>query len=290
MRCFAALMVGVLAVASASSAPASESARQILDRQRALDDGERRWSDRHQRLTMEVIAAERSGRVLTVDLFDKKVAGDEQRTMAFFSSPASAKGTAFLAITHPDRPADQWLYLPEFRRARRIGGAARTSGFVGTDFTYHDLDLLAEMPHWTEADAASSLRGEETVDGVPCHVIELAPRRADIGYERIMVWLGRDDLVVRRVEFYEQAPSAGWLGLGGGGSAQPLRRITQSEVRRVGSIPVPFRAEVQTPAAGTRTVVTFAAVAFDQGLPDDLFTQPALEWGSFSPGHAARAE
>ena len=75
-----------------------------------------------------------------------------------------------------------------------------------------------------------------------------------------------------------------------GGSAQPLRRITQSDVRRVGSIPVPFRAEVQTPAAGTRTVVTFAAVAFDQGLPDDLFTQPALEWGSFSPGHAARAE
>ena len=290
MRCFAALMVGVLAVASASSAPASESARQILDRQRVLDDGERRWSDRHQRLTMEVIAAERPGRALTVDLFDKKVAGGEQRTMAFFSSPASAKGTAFLAITHPDRPADQWLYLPEFRRARRIGGAARTSGFVGTDFTYHDLDLLAEMPHWTEADAASSLRGEETVDGVPCHVIELAPRRADIGYQRIVVWLGCDDLVVRRVEFYEQAPSAGWLGLGGGGSAQPLRRITQSDVRRVGSIPVPFRAEVQTPAAGTRTVVTFAAVAFDQGLPDDLFTQPALEWGSFSPGHAARAE
>ena len=202
------------------------------------------------------------------------------------SSPANVKGTAFLAITHPDRPADQWLYLPELRRSRRVGGAARYSGFVGTDFTYHDLDLLAEMPHWTEADAASSLRGEETVEGVPCHVIELTPAREEIGYQRIVVWLGRDDLVSRRIDFYEEAPAAGWLGLGGGEAPAPTRRLLQGDVRRVGAIPVPFRAEVQTPAAGSKTTVTFESVTFDQSLPDDLFAQPALEWGSYRAGAA----
>ena len=279
----ALLVLGLLATA-ASPLVAAETARQILDRQRALDDGERRWVDRHQRLTMEVVSPDHAGRSMAVELFDKKVAGGEQRTMAFFSAPASVKGTAFLAITHPSRAADQWLYLPEFRRARRVGGAARYSGFVGTDFTYHDLDLLAEMPQWAEADATSSLRGEETVDGVPCHVIELTPVREDIGYQRIVVWVGRDDLVARRIEFYEQAPTAGWLGLGGG--AVPTRRITQSDVRRVGAIPVPFHVEVQTPAAASKTVVTFTSVTFDQSLPDDLFTQPALEWGTYTPGSA----
>jgi hypothetical protein len=274
----ATLILGPAPLAAASGA---ETARQILDRQRALDGGERRWSDRRQQLTMEVVAPGRPVRTLAVELFDKKSA-DGTRTIAYFSSPASVKGTAFLAVNHADRAADQWLYLPEYRRARRVGGAARTSGFVGTDFTYHDLDLLAALPDWDESDASAELRGEETIAGMPCHVIELTPTREDVGYQRIVLWLGRDDLVARQVELYEEAPSGGWLGLGGGDSA-PTRRIVQSDVRRIGNIPVPFHAEVQTPAAGSKTIVTFAAVTFDQALPDDLFTQPALEWGSYAP-------
>jgi len=193
------------------------------------------------------------------------------------------KGTAFFAITRPDRPADQWLWLPEARRARRIGGAARKQGFVGTDFTYHDLDLLSEMPSWTEAEATSTLAGEATIDDVPCHVISLTPQREDIGYERIVLWLGKADLVARQVDFYETAPSAGWFGLGGAAQAPPTRRFTQRDVRPAGTIPVAHRAEVETPAAGTKTLVTFSQIAFDQRLPDDLFSQPAMEWGRYTP-------
>ena len=101
-----------------------------------------------------------------------------------------------------------------------------------------------------------------------------------------MVWLGRDDLVARRIDFYEEASAAGWLGLDGGDAPAPTRRVLQRDVRRVGAIPVPFRAEVETPAAGSKTTVTFESVTFDQSLPDDLFNQPALEWGSYSAGTA----
>jgi len=260
---------------------AGETARQILDRQRALDDGERRWSDRLQRLQMEVFGPTRAPRQMAVDLFDKKYPAREQRTIAYFSAPDSVKGTAFFAVIHADRPADQWLYLPEARRARRIGGEARKQGFVGTDFTYHDLELLADLPSWTEADAASTLRGEETIDGVPCHVIELTPTRDDVGYEQIVLWLGREDLIARQVELYETAPSSGWLGFGGAASAPPSRRIRQSDVRAIGRIPVPHRAEVETPSAGSKTTVVFTHVAFDQNFPDDLFSQAAMEWGGY---------
>ena len=245
----------VLLIVLTSAGPtwAAETARQILDRQRALDDGGRRWTDRHERLQLEVLAPARAPRQLVVDLFDRKYPDHQQRTMAYFSAPDTVKGTAFLSISHPDRPDDQWLYLPEAKRARRIGGALRKQGFVGTDFTYHDLDLLAEMPSWTEADATSTLRGDETVDGVRCHVIELAPKREDIGYERIVLWLGTDDLVARQVEFYESAAPSGWFSLGTSAPTAPTRRIRQSDVRPVGAIAVPFRAEVETPSAGTKT-------------------------------------
>jgi hypothetical protein len=280
MRIAWAVMLAWLFIAPAGAA---ETARQILDRQRALDRGERRWTTRHQQLALEVIDPQRAPRTLTLDLFDKKYPHDEQRTMAYFSAPENVKGTAFFAVTRPDRPADQWLWLPEARRARRIGGEARRQGFIGTDFTYHDLDLLSEMPSWTEADATSALEGEASLDGTSCVIITLTPQREDIGYERIVLWLGRDDLVARQVDFYEEAPASGWFGFGGA-ATPPTRRFSQRDIRRVGAIPVAYRAEVETPAAGSKTVVAFSEIGFDQPLPDELFSQPAMEWGRFTIG------
>jgi len=274
-----AILIGALA-AVAVAAQAGETGRQILDRQRALDDGARRWADRHEQLQMEILDPGREARHMALDLFDRKRPDRNQQTMAYFSAPDSVKGTAFLAITRANGPADQWLYLPTAKRARRIGGEVRKQGFLGTDFTYHDIDLLAQMPSWTETDAASSLRGEAVIDGVACHVIELTPKREDIGYERIVLWLGRDDLIMRQVELFESAPSSGWFGLGGS-SAAPTRRIRQSDVRSVGGIPVAHHVEVETPGAGTKTIVTFAQVTFDQGLPDELFSQAAMDWGGY---------
>ncbi len=276
-----ALTIAVLAVLAAPAA-AAETAREILERQRGLADGARRWSDRQQTLSMQVVDPSRAPRTLVLDLFDQHGPAGVQRTMLYLSAPRAVQGTALLAVAHPGRAADQWLYLPEQRRARRIAGAARTQPFLGTDFTYHDLDLLAEMPSWREADADAVLRGEAVVDGTPCHVIDLTPRREDIGYARIGLWLGKEDLVARRVELFAAAPTSGWFGAADEGHV-PTRRITQSDVRTVGAIPVPHRAEVETPAAGTKTMVTFAKVTFDQQLPDDLFTQAALEWGSYQP-------
>jgi len=269
------------ALAIAGAARGDESARAILDRQRALDEGERHWSERREHLQMEVIDPRRAPRQMELERFDKRYPAGEERTIAYFSAPDTVKGTALLAIAHPDRSADQWLFLPETKRARRIGGEVRKQGFVGSDLSYHDLDVLERMPTWSESDTAARLRGAALIDGVACHVIELTPHRAGIGYQRIVVWLGRDDLVARQVELYETVPPTGWFGAGGADPAQPTRRVRQSDVRSVGRIPLPHRVDVETPDAGTKTTVVFTAVAFDQGLPDALFTQPALEWGRY---------
>jgi outer membrane lipoprotein-sorting protein len=260
-------VVALLLVGLAASAVAgAETARQILDRRKALEDTTRHWSDRHQRMKLRILDRRGGERARELELYEARYPGDEHKTILFFLSPAEVKGTGFLAFTHKGRPADQWLYLPDLKRVRQITARARNESFVGTDLSYHDLDLIQEMTAWSEDDAASRLRPEETVDGVPAHVIELEPKRDDIDYTRIVLWLGRDDLVPRRLEFYE-------------GEADPKKRITQAEVRAVGAIPVPHHLEVVTPGAGTRTVIDVADVRFDQGLREDQFSQRYLEQG-----------
>jgi hypothetical protein len=260
------LLAGLVILLSLAGAAGAETARQILDRRKALDDTTRHWDDRHQRMKLRIVDKRGGERTRELDLYERREPADEQKTILFFLSPAEVKGTAFLAYTHKGRPADQWLYLPELKRVRQITARTRKESFVGTDLSYHDLDLIQEMVSWSESDAASSLRAEETIGGVACHVIELAPAREDIAYKKIVLWLGKDDLVPRQLEFFEDG-------------AEPKKRLTQGEVRAIGAIPVAHHIEVKTLAAGTRTDIDISDVQFNQKLDPDLFTQRALERG-----------
>ena len=51
-RTLAIMLAATLAVAGA--VPAEETARQILDRRKALDDTTRHWNDRHEKLTLRI--------------------------------------------------------------------------------------------------------------------------------------------------------------------------------------------------------------------------------------------
>jgi outer membrane lipoprotein-sorting protein len=266
MRRTGLLLAAVATLAIAGVGSAGETARQILDRRKALDDTAHHWDDRHEHMKLTISDRRGSERVRELDLYERKYPGDEQKSIVFFQTPAEVKGTAFLAFTHKGRPADQWLYLPELKRVRQITARSRSESFVGTDLSYHDLDLLNEMVSWTENDATSSLHGTEVVDGVQCWVIDLAAQREDIGYKHVRLWLGQDDLVPRRIEFYEDGD-------------QPKKRLTQSAVKTIGTIPTPHRIDVETPSAGSRTAVEIADVQFNQKLEDDLFTERALERG-----------
>ena len=260
----ATLAVGLL-VAMSAAASANE-AWDILDQRRHLEETTRRWDDLSRKMTLRVVYRAGGTREDQIEVYERRADG-ERKTIAFVVAPAEVKGTGFLAYAHAGRAPEQWLYVPDLKRVRQIASTMRNESFVGSDLTYRDMNLLAEMPSWSDADATASLRSEETVDGTASHLIELTPKREDIGYDRILLWLGKQDLVPRKLELYERQ------------QAEPRKRITQHDVRLVGAIPVAYRTEVETPTTGSRTAVEITDVKFNQGLKDDLFTQRQLERG-----------
>lgn len=259
-------IVVALSGTSIATATATSPSRAILDRRKALDDGPRHWDDRAQQVALAIHASRGGVRERNLVIYERRLPNDEHQTILFFAAPPDVRGIGFLSLSRSGRPAEQWLYLPALGRVRQITAQTRTESFVGTDLTYQDLDLLQEMPSWTEEDASSKLVREEPVDGVATHLITFAPRRDDIGYRRIHLWLGVDDLVPRRLEFFGDGPD-------------PSKRIQQRDVRLVGSIPVAHRVEIERPQRSSHTVMTVGTVSFDQRLEDDLFSQRALERG-----------
>lgn len=273
-----AILASLCTAALVSATWAAESAREILDRRKTLDDGPRRWTDRYQRMRL---AVEDGGvvRRLELETYDRRE-HERQKSLVVFIAPAEKAGIGLLSHTAAGRSSNQWLYTPTTRRVRMVARGVRLNRFDITDFTYHDLDVLTEMPNWSEQDARSKLRPGETIDGVACHVIELEPHLEHIAYARIVVWLGQDDLVPRQIEFYSEPEQRGFFDWAFGrerDAGQPVRRFRQMDIRSVGSIPVAHRIEVETPADHSRTTIDVVEVRFDRGLSDAFFSPGSLD-------------
>src|SRR5688572_10057331 len=55
-----------------------------------------------------------------------------------FTEPPEVRGVALLIVNHPERASDQWMWIPEIGRERRVALQDRSTRFFGTDFTFED--------------------------------------------------------------------------------------------------------------------------------------------------------
>lgn len=260
------LLLALAAARSSTGTGADEpTARQILDKAKELDDTTRKWNEREQIMNLTIHGKGGGDRERVLQIYDKRSPDGEDKTISFFLSPAEVKGSGFLQLAHRDRDNDQWLYLPELKRTRRITSRLRDQSFLGTDFSYRDLEILGEIRNWSEKEAHSKLTGHEDVDGKPCHVIELTLQQEG-GYGKIVLWVDEGLLVSRKMEFY-------------GADGKRVKTLLQGDIRDVGAIPTAHHMEMKNVEKGSSTEVELTEVKYDSGLPDDLFTERRLKRG-----------
>jgi len=133
---------------------------------------------------------------------DKDRGNDLINSLTIFDAPSDVKGTALLTRENEGKPNDQWLYFPSQRRLQRIAQARRNGYFMGTDFTYEDMD-----PESIDNYAYRHVRSE-LLDGMECFIIEAVPadekqRRAS-GYGRRLMWIRKDILFTVRIEYFDR--------------------------------------------------------------------------------------
>ena len=126
----------------------------------------------HRRLTRRVIDAFPDDQLFTFALGGMRPFGALAMEFLSMATPM-VRGIGFLQWIAPREPDRQWLYLPSLKRTRQISGGSRTDSFAGTDFSYEDLSIMADVLDWGPDSAAASLKGSETLDGQECDIVEL---------------------------------------------------------------------------------------------------------------------
>ena len=64
---------------------------------------------------------------------------DGAKQIIWFLSPADDKGIAFMKIEHDDRDDEMRIWLPAFKRVRRISAKKSSESFMGSDMSYEDM-------------------------------------------------------------------------------------------------------------------------------------------------------
>ena len=179
-------------------------------------------------------------------------AGDA-RQLIRFTKPPEVRGVGFLSVNHLGADADQWLYLPSMKRERRIATQDRDTSFVGTDFSYEDMEEFDQARYEVET------KGEETIDGQPCTLIEARPKGRSV-YARKLLALRKDNLYLVRVESWRK------------GEKEPAKRLVLADLAQVDGHWAARKLEMKDLKKGSTTTVLLLQLAFDHPQPADRFT------------------
>ena len=152
-------------------------------------------------VAFEMVLISKSGKRSTRVLQLKQLEHPGQGDMALirFDSPSDIRGTALLSKSNGDKPEDQWLYLPAFKRVKKIALKNRSSPFAGSEFSFEDLSVL-EVGDFDYLYLETIL-----LDAEPCFVVERFPRDEYSAYSRQRVWIDQSEYRIRKIEYYDEA-------------------------------------------------------------------------------------
>lgn len=174
--------------------------------------------------------------------------GADVKSLLQFLEPPEVKGVSLLTLSRPGAVDEQWFYVPSIQRERRIAEQEKSTRFLGTHYTYEDMEERSLD------DFTYTLLGEETRDGVLCYKVESVPAPGKKSqYDKSIVWVDAARFVVIRSE--------GWA------DGAVLRVFAVSDFREVDGVLSAHRFEVRDSKRPGRTTLEVRGLRY--GLPVD---------------------
>ena len=252
-----AVLAGWTAAGRAGAAPAAAPGADEIVR-RVLDSDP--WGLGDADVTARAVVRDQSGRTRQLAFRARSLRYDPPLTKSLvrFSAPADLAGVGFLLVQNRTGDDDRWLYLPDLGRSRRIAGDTRSSAFMGTDFSYADLDRR-ELRY-----GQASLLGEEAVDGAACWSVEVKPTQPRAPYARIALWVRKDNFIPLKWMMYAA-------------SGVHLKTLLAQEVRQVDGRWFIIRSQMTDHTQRRTTELVLEVIRAERNFGADEFTVRNLE-------------
>lgn len=256
-------MLFVLMGQTAPSAAAPEP-RWIMEQVDDRDDGDKMVVDS----VMTLIDKNDKERKREMKVFSRDKGRDSLR-LQFFQSPADVKGTGFLTYDYysGEKDDDQWLYLPDLRKTKRIATSDKSSSFMGSDFSYADMTRRV-LEEWTYRLLKEDMVGDQKV-----WVVEAIPVSKEVekryGFKKSILFVRQDIFMeIRAIHVLLEGGKVKYMEVTG---LEEIDGIWVATERRMKT--------TKKKRTLHKTVLKWNNVKFNQDLDESFFTVRQLEKG-----------
>ena len=191
--------------------------------------------------------------------------GATEKRIIRFLSPAEVKGTGMLIYDYDDKNDDMWIYMPALRKTRRIISNEKSKSFMGSEFSN------ADMAAPSLEDFNYRVTGSEVIGGTECWIVEVIPADEDfmdeVGYVRQLVWIGKQDFVFRKAEYFDE-------------DDELFKQMLSTDVKLIDSAGKKYmatRMEMSNLQNGRKSVMTIDKIQYNPDVKEEYFTLGYLE-------------
>jgi Outer membrane lipoprotein-sorting protein len=219
---------------------------------------------------MKMVLFDKNGNTRVRDLKTfTKDKGEDTLKLLFFLTPADVKNTAFLTYDYEDssKDDDQWLYLPELQKVKRIASSDKSSSFMGSDFTYSD------MTSRNVEDYTYKIMKEPMVKGHKTWQMLVTPKNEktidETGYTKSIVFVRQDNFVIVQALNYVK-------------SGNKLKYMMVNDLELIDGIWTTLEMQMVTKKGRKtlhKTVFKFTDYKYNQDLDESLFSTRTLQRG-----------
>jgi len=222
------------------------------------------------RRVLDIVLTDRRGKTRERSaLVLKSNDGGTRVTRFTYLAPKSVKEVTFLSHDHlaAEEGDDRWLYLPATRRVRRIPATDRGDYFLGTDFTYEDIQSEFKL---ALDDYDFELDGTDAGPDGPIYRLSGTPKTPDIvrelGYGGFRARVNGNTWLFNEVEFLDP-------------DGELLKTVTIHSAAEFDGIWCATDIEVINHQTAHETRFVYQEVDFAPSLPPELFDAATLSRG-----------
>jgi outer membrane lipoprotein-sorting protein len=202
-----------------------------------------------QEMKMALVLIDKNGGEQTREIIMLQKGSD--RRIGKFLSPADQKGIGFLSL--PDNVF--YIYLPAYKKTRRIASHIKNTKFASTDFTYEDMEAKNYADKWS----ARLLAGSETQ-----YQLELLLKNnAASEYGKLILWVNKDNFYPQAIEYYDK-------------NFKPYKKMTSSQIDQVNGFWIAKESLMEDLKSGHKTKMLLRDVKFNSGIAADKFSERYL--------------
>ena len=178
------------------------------------------------------------------------------KQILWFIEPADDKGVAYLKIEHDNKDDEMRLWLPAFKRIRRISSKKKSESFMGSDMSYED------MTSRKISDYKYTLLGEEKIDSINCYILETIPLKKS-EYSKHITWVSTDSFLPFKEDSYD--------------SNNRLLKNKLINYTKIDDYFIATKLNVKNVQKNHETTLWITNVIVDSNVKDDIFQEKNLK-------------